>query len=618
MSFSDLHLLSPVIFAPALGALIIALIPGSEKSVIKGFAFFWTLLVFLISLLILVWFDSSSPYYQFEEKAVWIKQLGVYYRVGIDGISLWLVLLTTFLTPLVALSAYKAVDNRAKDYMMYMLVLETGMLGAFLALDVFLFYVFWEVMLIPMYFIIGVFGGERRVFATLKFVLFTMVGSLLMLVGILYLYFRHNQQFGFYSGDLTDLAALVPNLGFSEQTWLFLAFGLAFAVKVPMWPLHTWLPDAHTEAPTGGSVILAGVLLKMGVFGFLRFAIPLFPLATNAALPFIAGLAAFGIVFGALVSIAQKDVKRLIAYSSVSHMGFVMLGLAGMGLVSLQGAVYQSLNHGISTGALFLLVGVIYERRHTRLISEYGGLASVMPAYAALFLAAALSSLGLPPLNGFVGEFLIMTGAFASKSLYGGKIFAAVASSGVILAAVYLLWMYRRVFFGPLKNDANKNLPDLSLREWGYLTPLVIMMFVMGLAPNLFLKPMEKSIQKLAYDYNLAIKNAGAGASSFAWSVGADPEILKLKVPSKEEAAKMKADAEAKAKADKDASKKARYKTKVFYMPDGSNEMKEMKLEPVDDDAPPPAGRIKPQPRSKYLEIKPRTTGGSGGKEARP
>lgn len=617
MSFSELHLLSPIIFAPALGALIIALMPGSEKSVIKGFAFFWTLLVFLISLLILVWFDQSSPYYQFEEKALWIKQLGVYYHVGIDGISLWLVLLTTFLTPLVALSAYKAVDNRAKDYMMYMLVLETGMLGAFLALDVFLFYVFWEVMLIPMYFIIGVFGGERRIYATLKFVLFTMVGSLLMLVGILYLYFRHNQQFGFYSGDLTDLARLVPHLAFSEQTWLFLAFGLAFAVKVPMWPVHTWLPDAHTEAPTGGSVILAGVLLKMGVFGFLRFAIPLFPLATNAALPFIAGLAVFGIIFGALVSIAQKDVKRLIAYSSVSHMGFVMLGLAGMALVSLEGAVYQSLNHGISTGALFLLVGVIYERRHTRLISEYGGLAAVMPAYAAVFLVAALSSAGLPLLNGFVGEFLIMTGAFASKSLYGGKVFAAIASSGVILAAVYLLWMYRRVFFGPIKNDANKNLPDLSLREWGYLLPLVIMMFVMGLAPNLFLKPMEKSVQKLAYDYNLALKNAGG--TSFAWSVGADLEILKLNVPSKEAALKMKADADAKSKAEKDASKKARYKTKVFYMPDGSNEMKEMKIEPVDDDAAkPPAGRITPQPRLKYLEIKPHTTGGSGGKEAKP
>ncbi len=509
MNWQNLHLLTPVVMLPALGALVVAMLPSRAKGVIRGTAFFWTMGVFLFSLLLWAGFDPASAGFQFEEKAAWIPQLGIYYHLGIDGISLFLVLLTTFLTPLVILSAFSAVEVRVKEYMVHMLIIETGMLGALVSLDVFMFYIFWEIMLIPMYFLIGIWGGNRRIYATLKFVLFTVVGSLLMLVALIYLYYTHYKLFGTYSTDLPDIMKVVPSLTLKEQLWLFAAFGLAFAIKVPMFPFHTWLPDAHTEAPTGGSVILAGVLLKMGTYGFLRFAIPLFPLATHVLLPLIAALAVIGIIYGALVCMVQPDMKRLIAYSSISHLGFVMLGIAGMSSAAIQGAVYQMLNHGVSTGALFLLIGVIYERKHTRMIADMGGLAKIMPAYAALFLITALSSIGLPGLNGFVGEFLIMMGSFTSPNLPFGKWFVVAAATGVIFAAVYLLWMYRRVFFGPAVHEENKELKDLSVREWGYLLPLIALMFIMGIMPGTFLKGMRTSVDGIVVSYSKAVAEAG-------------------------------------------------------------------------------------------------------------
>jgi NADH-quinone oxidoreductase subunit M len=372
--------------------------------------------------------------------------------------------------------------------MVLLLVMETAMLGAFVAIDLFLFYVFWEVMLIPMYFLIGIWGGERRIYAAVKLLLYTMFGSLLMLVAILYTVWQHQAATGELTFDLMQLYHLSLPLG--EQRWLFLAFALAFAIKVPMFPLHTWLPDAHTEAPTGGSVILAAVLLKMGTYAFLRFAFPLFPLAAAEAMPYIAALATIGIVYGALVCMLQPDMKRLVAYSSVSHLGFVMLGMAALNPQGVQGSVYQMLNHGISTGALFLAVGVIYERRHTRLIRDFGGLWQQLPVYGGIFMVVMLSSVGLPGLNGFVGEFLILIGAFRAY-----PVAAVAATSGIILAAVYLLWMYERVMLGPLENPKNKELRDLSLREVVVFVPLLVMMFVMGLYPQPFLSRMEPTVE---------------------------------------------------------------------------------------------------------------------------
>jgi NADH-quinone oxidoreductase subunit M len=379
------------------------------------------------------------------------------------------------------------------------------MLGALVATDLFLFYVFWEVMLIPMYFLIGIWGGERRIYAAIKLVLYTMAGSLLMLVAIVYVAIAHQQEIGQYSFDLLRLLDL--SLPLSTQRWLFAAFALAFAIKVPMFPLHTWLPDAHTEAPTGGSVILAGVLLKMGTYGFLRFAVPLFPQAAMEAMPFIAALATIGIVYGALVCMVQPDLKRLVAYSSVSHLGFVMLGLAALNLQGVQGSLYQMLNHGLSTGGLFLAVGVIYERRHTRLIREFGGLWAQVPLYAAIFMVVMLSSVGLPGLNGFVGEFLILLGAFKTY-----PVAAIIGSSGVLLGAVYLLWMYQRVMFGPLENPKNRELKDLSLREVLMFAPLIVLFFVMGMYPQPFLKRMEPSVQ--ATLARLETKLAAQGCST--------------------------------------------------------------------------------------------------------
>lgn len=480
-------MVSVIIFLPLFAAILLLFMAKEEEELARRFAFGSSLLTFIISLGLFLNFDASTADFQFVERLPWIPDFGIHYYVGVDGISLFLVLLTTFLTPIVLLGAWD-VHNRVKEYLFFFLVLETGMIGALVALDLFLFYVFWEVMLIPMYFLIGVWGGARRIYAAIKFLLYTMVGSLLMLVAILYLAYLHNAQHGSITFDLLQLHNL--KISAQAQLWLFAAFALSFAIKVPLFPFHTWLPDAHVEAPTGGSVILAGVLLKMGTYGFLRFALPLFPEAAHAAVPTIMALSVIGIIYGALVAMVQPDLKKLVAYSSVSHLGFVMLGMFAFNAQGVTGSIYQMLNHGISTGALFLLVGVIYERRHTRLISEYGGLWKQTPLYASIFLITMLSSIGLPGLNGFIGEFLILLGAFKANVWAG-----AFAVSGVVLGAVYMLWMYQRVIFGPLKNEANKKLTDLSFREVAIFVPLLALMFFMGLYPQPFLSRMEKSVE---------------------------------------------------------------------------------------------------------------------------
>jgi NADH-quinone oxidoreductase subunit M len=481
-------LISTVIFLPAFGAVLGVLITSEE--LVKRMALIISGLTFLLSLILFFAFDPAVPAMQFFERYPWVPALGINYELGVDGISLLLIVLTTFLMPLTILASWDSIQHRSREFLLCMLFLETGMVGVFAAIDLFLFYVFWEATLIPMYFIIGVWGGERRVYAAIKFMLFTMAGSLLMLVAILALYFLHRQATGEASFNLFQLAQLELPLG--VQRWLFLAFFLAFAIKVPLFPFHTWLPDAHVEAPTPGSVILAGVLLKMGTYGFVRFCIPLFPEASAEAAWFIALLAVVGIIYGALMALVQVDIKKLVAYSSVSHLGFVVLGIFAFNQQGLDGAVLQMVNHGLSTGALFLLVGMLYDRRHTRLIADFGGLASKMPIFAAFFLVVALSSLGLPGLNGFVGEFLVLLGAFQSMPFY-----AVVAAVGVILAAVYLLWMYQRTIFGEITHAENRSLSDLSPRELVVVLPLVLLILWIGLYPHPFLHRMETSTKAI-------------------------------------------------------------------------------------------------------------------------
>jgi NADH-quinone oxidoreductase subunit M len=484
-------ILTLVTFLPALGAVLISLAPRGQQELVKVAAFVVTAGTFLVSLPLYLRFDARTASYQFVEQRSWMPSLGISYHLGIDGISLLLVLLTTFLMPLTLLSAWRAIESRWKEFAITMLLLETGMLGVFVALDLFLFYVFWEAMLIPMYLIIGIWGGGNRVYAAIKFILYTLAGSLLMLVAILALYFRYGGVTGTYTFDLPALAQFVLPAG-RAQNLLFLAFALAFAIKVPMFPFHTWLPDAHVEAPTAGSVILAAVLLKMGTYGFLRFCLPLFPDASLSFTPWIFTLAVVGIIYGAWVSTVQPDIKKLVAYSSVSHLGFVVLGLFTLTPPGLVGGLIQMVNHGLSTGALFLVVGMLYERRHTRLIAEFGGLWKIMPALSVLFLIIALSSLGLPGLNGFVGEFLVLLGTFQVN-----RPLAALATTGIIFAAVYLLWMYQRVFFGAITNEANRQLPDLSVREWAVLLPILLLIGWIGVYPASFTGMTEASAQAL-------------------------------------------------------------------------------------------------------------------------
>ncbi|MGB2845476.1 MAG: NADH-quinone oxidoreductase subunit M [Candidatus Aminicenantaceae bacterium] len=485
----NLPILSFITFFPLAGAFLFIFIHRDKHNLLRFLALGIALITFIFSLSLYFNFNAQTPDPQFVEKAAWIGY-GIQYHVGIDGISLFLVILTTFLMPIVLLSSWTHIQKRIKEYLIFMLLLETGIIGVFVSLNLFLFYVFWEAMLIPMYFLIGIWGGKRRIYATFKFVLFTMVGSLLMLVAIFFLYSVYYKATGTYSFNIFDYHNLIlnPNI----QIWLFLAFALAFAIKVPLFPFHTWLPDAHVEAPTAVSVILAAVLLKMGAYGFLRFAIPLFPNAVMKFLPYLAVLCLIGIIYGGLMALIQKDIKSLVAYSSVSHMGLIMLAVFALNFEAVEGAIYQMLNHGLSTGALFLIVGILYERSHTRLIKDYGGVSKQMPVFSAFFLICMLSSVGLPGLNGFVGEVLCLFGVFKAN-----KLLAILGVSTVILAAGYLLWMFQRVMQGPIKNEKILSFKDINKRELGYLLPIVIMMFWMGIYPKPFLRKMDTSVSHL-------------------------------------------------------------------------------------------------------------------------
>jgi NADH-quinone oxidoreductase subunit M len=500
--FDHSILLNLVVYLPLVGALaIIFLFRQQHTKAIKYFATAVAGLDFLLSLPLWFLYRPDGPEFQFATKADWIPSVGVQYIFGVDGFSILLILLTTLLGFISVYSSFTAITEREKEYYVFLLLLQVGMLGVFCALDFILFYVFWEVMLVPMYFLIGVWGGPRKLYAAIKFFLYTLVGSVLMLVGILALYFYNagglaavgleglGNPATFEVPVLYGIASQIPG---SLQFWVFLAFFVGFAIKVPMFPFHTWLPDAHVEAPTAGSVILAGVLLKMGTYGFIRFSLPLLPDATVEAVGWVGWLAIIAIIYGALVAMAQKDMKKLVAYSSVSHMGFVMLGMFALNEAGLRGSILQMLNHGVSTGALFLLVGIIYERRHNRLIAEYGGIAKVMPLYAMFFMIITMSSIGLPTLNGFIGEFTILIGAFHHEWWW-----ALFAATGIVLGAGYMLWMYQRVFFGELSNEKNKDLKDLNLREQWTLIPLIVLAFWIGLYPKPFFGMMEPTVDRL-------------------------------------------------------------------------------------------------------------------------
>jgi NADH-quinone oxidoreductase subunit M len=492
---AGLPLLTLSIALPVVGALLLLFVDNKDDSkdgLIRNVTLAISLVTFAVTIGLWLGFDPSeaAPAFQFTERYAWIPTFGIEYSLGIDGISLLLIVLTGFLTPIALLSSWESVHKKVKEFSIFMLLLEAAMIGVFCALDVFLFYVFWDFMLIPMYFLIGIWGYDRRIYAAIKFMLYTMAGSVLMLVAIIGLSWLHQDATGQYSFDLLKLYEL--QIPAATQYWFFLAFAVAFAIKVPLFPFHTWLPDAHVEAPTPGSVILAGVLLKMGTYGFVRFAFPLFPEAAAYFAPLLATLSVIAIVYGALVAMVQPDMKKLVAYSSVSHMGFVVLGIAAMNMQGMQGAVYQMLAHGVSTGGLFCIVGMLSDRRHTRLISEFGGLKTSMPRLTAAFLIITLASVGLPGTNGFIGEFLIMLGGFRWDPR-----FVVVAGLGVILSAVYMLWMFQRVYYGPVTHEENRSLPDLSPREWAIVGPLCAMAILMGVLPNIFLKPMEPAVGRI-------------------------------------------------------------------------------------------------------------------------
>jgi len=526
------HILTIVTFVPLFGALLLLLVNKEKKRTIMLGATWIAGIDFVLSLPLFFNFDAARGGFQFVERASWIPSIGVQYLLGIDGISLLLLLLTTFLGLISILSSWTAIQDRVKEYYVYMLVLQTGMLGVFVSLDFFLFYVFWEAMLVPMYFLIGIWGGPRRLYAAIKFFLYTLLGSVLMLLGILALYFYYPKAGGAAAGtfEITELIRVLGPLNdpawLELQKWIFLAFFVGFAIKVPMFPFHTWLPDAHVEAPTAGSVILAGVLLKMGTYGFVRFSLPLLPNATKHYLPWMLALSVVGILYGAMVAMVQKDWKKLVAYSSVSHLGFCMLGIFALNYKGIAGGVLQMINHGLSTGALFLIVGLIYERRHTRLIAEFGGLSKVMPIYATLFMIITMSSIGLPVLNGFIGEFAILAGAFDIPDGYGfripwlgnlyigGKFWVVAAVFGIVLGAAYMLWLYQRTMFGRLESPENQKLKDLDLREILTLAPIVACCFWIGLYPKPFFEILDKPVAEIVQRLEAPTGPAVAGAAS--------------------------------------------------------------------------------------------------------
>src|SRR5579859_1482664 len=522
------HILSIILFTPLVGAILLLFVPKENKDAIRWIANIFALGGFLISLPLvpMFWaqrFDTTQPFHFVEGTANnWIPSIGAGYVLGIDGISFLLIMLTTLLGWISILSSWTAIETRVKEYYVWFLILQTGMLGVFMALDFFLFFVFWEAMLVPMYLLIGIWGGPRKLYAAIKFFLYTLAGSVLMLLGILFLYFHHHAVAGVYTFNLQALYETAPKIysdyGASAATLLFLSFFFAFAIKVPMFPFHTWLPDAHVEAPTAGSVILAGVLLKMGTYGFIRFSLPFFPdvLTHTKVRGWMIALSIIAIIYGALVSLMQKDMKKLVAYSSVSHLGFCTLGIFALNPVGLSGSVLQQINHGISTGALFLIVGILYERRHTREISEYGGISNVMPVYATITMIMFLSSMGLPLLNGFVGEFTILQGTFMESWKWG-----AWAVPGVILAAAYLLWLYQRVFFGTVTNPKNEKLHDLTPREVATFVPLIIMAFWIGLYPKPFFQILEQPVNHL-----VAVVHAESPKPDAAVNAAAQPETL--------------------------------------------------------------------------------------------
>jgi NADH-quinone oxidoreductase subunit M len=489
-------ILSLITFLPMAGVLILIFLPKNRESLLKWVALIISVLSFILSIRLFILFDGNQSGMQFVEHFKWLTfgDFKIDYHLGVDGISILLVMLTTFLTPIVLLSGWTTIKERLKEYLVFMLALETGMLGVFLSLDLVFFYVFWELMLIPMYFIIGIWGGARRIYAAVKFFIYTMAGSVLMLLAIIFLYTQYKTL------DITQLGGLI-NLPLDTEKWLFAAFFLAFAIKVPLFPLHTWLPDAHVEAPTPGSVILAGVLLKMGTYGLLRFCIGFFPKSAYYFKTPVAILAVIGITYGALVSLVQRDMKKLVAFSSVSHLGFVVLGLFAANTIGIQGGIIQMVNHGLSTGALFLIVGMLYERRHTRMISEFGGLSKSMPIFATVFMIAALSSLGLPGLNGFVGEFNILLGSFISI-FYDNKVFAVIAGTGVIFAAAYILWWFKRTMFGSISKEENRNIKDLSVREIFYIVPVLILIIWIGVYPMTFMSKTEATVNRMTDKIN--------------------------------------------------------------------------------------------------------------------
>ena len=495
------NILSLTIFAPIVLAFLILFMKKENETMIKWYAMIVSLIPFVLSLVLFFTYDPANPEYQFVEKWKWITALNSYYYLGIDGISMLLIVLSTFIMPLCILASWNTIKVRVKEYFFLILLLEGTLVGVFCSLDLVLFYIFWEFILIPMYFMIGIWGGEERIYATVKFFLYTMFGSLLLLIGIIWLGFLCQPMIGEFTTDMSRLMLVAPSIAADKQVFLFILFTLSFLIKVPLFPFHTWLPDAHVQAPTSGSVILAAVLLKMGTYGLLRFSLPLFPAGFVAMTPYIAILATVGIVYGALVSIVQKDVKKLVAYSSVSHLAFIVLGTFALNQEAMQGGVIQMINHGLSTGALFLIVGMLYERRHTKLISEFGGLMKVMPVLSVIFMVVVFSSIGLPGLNGFIGEFLVLIGAYKSVNL-GTPVYAIVSTTAVILAAVYLLWMFQRVMLGPIENEKNKDLKDISKMELATVLPLLVFIVWIGVYPNTFLSKTETSVKKIIENFD--------------------------------------------------------------------------------------------------------------------